>query len=84
MSEVICLRGAKDICAAIGENPKEMLKLVEEQDLPAWRRDGRGAWRALPEDLKQWLARQRDRNLGRHPKPVLQGVCSRTGEEEED
>ena len=72
---LICIRGAKDICAAIGENPKEMLKLVEEQSLPAWRRDGRGAWRALPEDLRIWLAEQRDRNLGRHPRPVRQGVC---------
>lgn len=72
---VICIRGAKEICAAIGENPKEMLRLVEELNLPAWRRDGRGAWRALPEDLRKWLVEQRDRNLGRHPPPVLQGVC---------
>jgi hypothetical protein len=75
MHTPICIRGAKDICAAIGENPKEMLRLVEEHDLPAWRRDGKGAWRALPDDLRNWLAMQRDRNLGRHGRLTLRGVC---------
>lgn len=60
---LLCLRGAHDICAAVGENPKHILRLVREQGLPAWRRGGKGAWRALPDDLKCWLAAQRDRNL---------------------
>ncbi|MGE4503817.1 MAG: DNA-binding protein [Desulfovibrionaceae bacterium] len=64
MDSRICLRGAKAICEAVGENPKEIVRLVEGQGLPAWKRDNKGAWRALPEDLRQWLCTMRDRNLG--------------------
>ena len=62
MRECICYKGAKEICEAVGENPKEMVKLVEKHDLPAWKRDNRGSWRALPEDLERWIRHQRDRN----------------------
>lgn len=61
--DCICLRGAKAICEAVGENPKEIVRLVEVKGLPAWKREGKGAWRALPEDLQSWLRMQRDMNL---------------------
>lgn len=60
----ICLRGAKEICKAVGENPKEMAYLVREVGLPAWKRSGRGVWKALPEDLLEWAQYQRDQSLG--------------------
>lgn len=62
--DCICLRGAKAICEAVGENPKEMVTLVRVKGLPAWKREGKGPWRALPEDLQCWLRAQRDRSLG--------------------
>ncbi|MGE4553079.1 MAG: DNA-binding protein [Desulfovibrionaceae bacterium] len=60
---VLCYKGAKAICEAIGENPRELARLVRQSRLPAWRRHERGAWRALPEDLLHWLRRQRDAYL---------------------
>jgi hypothetical protein len=63
----LCLCGSKAICAAVGENHREILRLVREAGLPAWKRGGRGLWRALPADLAAWLLTQRDRNLGREP-----------------
>ena len=48
MSE-ICLKGAKDICEAVGENPRNITELVRDKGLPAWKRDDKGSWRALPE-----------------------------------
>ncbi len=66
MHQEICLKGAKEICYAVGENPKEIVSLVREHGLPAWKRADRGRWRALPEDLRLWMRQQRDRNIGRH------------------
>lgn len=62
---IICLKGAKQICQAIGENHKEIMHLVVEEGLPAWKRGGRGGWRALPDDLRDWVRKQRDRNITR-------------------
>ena len=61
---VLCYKGAKAICDAIGENPRELASLVNKWRLPAWRRHERGTWRALPEDLMLWLRHQRDAFLG--------------------
>lgn len=61
---MICLKGARDICLAVGENPKQISSLVKYQGLPAWKRNGSGSWRALPEDLYVWVRKQRDRNIG--------------------
>lgn len=59
----ICVKGARAICEAVGENPKQIVRLVKEHGLPAWRRAGSGSWRALPEDLKRWVVKQRNRHL---------------------
>ncbi|WP_243544760.1 DNA-binding protein [Pseudodesulfovibrio tunisiensis] len=63
MLNAICLKGARDICHAVGENPKHMARLVREFGLPAWKRDPKGTWRALPEDLALWVRRQRNHHL---------------------
>jgi hypothetical protein len=59
----ICVKGARAICEAVGENPKHIVRLVAELKLPAWRRNGTGSWRALPEDLKRWVLAQRNQHL---------------------
>lgn len=59
----ICVKGARAICEAVGENPKQIVRLVAELVLPAWRRNGNGSWRALPEDLKRWVRAQRNQHL---------------------
>jgi len=69
----ICLKGAKDICLAVGENPKNMHHLVREHGLPAWKRGVKGTWRALPEDLRAWLREQRNQHLDRPP--LAEGGC---------
>ena len=56
----ICIKGARAICAAVGENPKQINFLVTELGLPAWRRGGAGSW---PEDLKRWILTQRNAHL---------------------
>ncbi|MFW6177375.1 MAG: DNA-binding protein [Desulfohalobiaceae bacterium] len=57
MKPRICYIGAKEICRAIGENPKRIVELVEEHGLPAQK--GRsGTWRALLSDLEQWVRSQ--------------------------
>lgn len=68
--DIICLKGAKAICQAVGENPKEIVRLVGEKELPAWKRENRGPWRALPEDLREWIRKQRDINIEKYA-----GVC---------
>ena len=75
----ICVKGARAICQAVGENPKHIVRLVAELGLPAWRRAGTGSWRALPEDLKRWVHVQRDQHLPeclRGDRPV--GPAART------
>jgi len=59
----ICIKGARAICEAVGENPKQINHLVSKLGLPAWRRGGAGSWRALPEDLKRWIFEQRNNHL---------------------
>jgi hypothetical protein len=63
VSAGICVKGARAICEAVGENPKHIVRLVAELGLPAWRRNGTGSWRALPEDLKRWVLAQRNQHL---------------------
>jgi len=62
----ICLKGARDICSAVGENPKNTNELVKDFGLPAWKRDTKGTWRALPSDLRRWIREQRDRHISNY------------------
>jgi len=62
----ICLKGAREICEAVGENPRNIIELVRDRGLPAWKRDDKGAWRALPEDLHRWIREQRDRHISNY------------------
>jgi len=64
MSDGFCLKGAREICEAVGENPRHMHELVREHGLPAWKRDTKGTWRALPDDLRRWVRQQRDKHIG--------------------
>lgn len=61
----LCLRGAREICEAVAESPRSILHLVRDEGLPAWRARPGGVWKALPEDLRDWLASQRDHSLDR-------------------
>jgi len=60
------LKGARDICSAVGENPKNTNELVKDFGLPAWKRDTKGTWRALPSDLRRWIREQRDRHISNY------------------
>lgn len=62
----ICLKGARDICDAVGENPKNIHDLVKVHGLPAWKRGAKGTWRALPDDLRRWIREQRDRHISHY------------------
>ena len=62
----ICLKGAREICSAVGENPKNINELVTEYGLPAWKRGAKGTWRALPDDLRRWIREQRDRHISNY------------------
>lgn len=60
----LAIKGAAAICAAVGQNRKDIGRLVNEKGLPAFKLDGKGNWIALPDDLAQWLRKERDRALG--------------------
>ena len=66
----LCLRGARQICEAVAESPRSILHLVRHEGLPAWRARPGGVWKALPEDLRDWLARQRDKSLAESHAPT--------------
>lgn len=53
-------RGAKEICAAVGLNWKEMGRYVKELKLPAFKVAGSSQWLATHEDLERWLLEQRE------------------------
>ena len=58
MAEIL-IRGAQAIAKAIGEHRGAIPALVEQEGLPAWQKNGKGPWRALPEELTEWLRGQR-------------------------
>jgi hypothetical protein len=66
----LVLKGAHAICAACGQNPKHISRLVREYRLPAWRNpctgQATGKWLALPQDIADWLRRLRDQQLAVH------------------
>jgi len=64
MAGEIVVSGARAIGEAVGVNWKVLPVYVQEKGLPAFRIDGKGAWMALPDDLKKWAERMRDENIG--------------------
>jgi hypothetical protein len=58
---VVCFKSAEEIAKYIGEDPNKINQLVENENLPAWKRKGIGPWRALDIDLDKWLVDQRDK-----------------------
>lgn len=61
--KIECLKGAEKICGFVEEDPKQILYLIEYENLPAWKRNGERIWRALNIDLWQWLVGQRNKYL---------------------
>ena len=52
---VRCFRNADEIGAYIGEPARNIGRLVIDEDLPAWKRGGSGAWRAINTHLDWWM-----------------------------
>ncbi len=59
---VVCFKNAEEIAAYVREDPKRINLLVADENLPAWKRNGIGPWRALNIDLDQWMVGQRDKH----------------------
>ena len=57
-------RGSRAICDAVGINFKEITYYKEKHGLPVFKiqcREGRRTqWLALPDDLENWVKKQRD------------------------
>jgi len=60
---VVCFKGAEQIAEYIREDYKYINNLVECEDLPAFKRNGKGPWRALNIDLDRWLIDQRSKYI---------------------
>ena len=52
------LRGSTEIAEYVKEDPKHIPDLVQTESLPAWKRNGKGPWRALGFELQNWMIRQ--------------------------
>lgn len=70
---VVCLKGAEEICKYIKENINQFSQLVKNEKLPAWRRNGCGPWRALDVDLDLWMVFQRVKYLKDTPQYIKNG-----------
>jgi len=62
-TKIEVLKGRKKICEFVKEDPKQILELIKNEKLPAWKRDDKGPWRALNIDLMAWLLGQRTKYL---------------------
>jgi len=71
-TKIECLKGADEICEFIKEDPRLIIYLVEHENLPAWKRDGKGTWRALNVDLYSWMLFQRTKYIKDTPKYLKQ------------
>lgn len=61
----LAIKGAAAICEAVGQSRKDIGRLVRDKGLPAFKLDGKGNWIALPNDLADWLHKERDIALGK-------------------
>jgi len=68
--KIECLKGAEQICGFVKEDPRQIVHLIEHEALPAWKREGKGPWRALNVDLMSWMAFQRNKYLKDTPKYI--------------
>lgn len=55
---VICFKNAEEIGTYIGETARSIPRLVIDERLPAWKRNGDGAWRAIDWHLDMWMLAQ--------------------------
>jgi len=67
LQEVVCFKGKEEICGFIREDVNQLGYLVEHENLPAWKRNGKGPWRALNVDLYDWMIYQRKKYLKETP-----------------
>lgn len=56
-------RGAKEICAVVGLDYKQITTYVNDHGLPAFKIKGQKTWIACYEDLEKWVRGQRDTYL---------------------
>ena len=63
IKNVFCLKGATEICDYVKEDPRQIIELVRQEGLPAFRRGPNGCWRALNVDLENWMVQQRNKYL---------------------
>jgi len=63
MTNEIYLSGSKEIAAYIKEDHRQIKRLVKNEQLPAFKRSGKGPWKALVDDLNAWIKTQRDAYL---------------------
>ncbi len=67
MVSACVLRGAREICAYVGINHKEMMRYVTQESLPAFKHGSSNIWVALPVDLQKWVNLQRSKFLDNKP-----------------
>lgn len=63
--DVKILKNTTEIGKYIQEDKNSINDLVKSESLPAWKRNGKGPWRALTVDLDNWLIAQRNKFLAR-------------------
>lgn len=66
--KIVCFKGATEICEYVKEDPKQIVILVQEENLPAWKKGETGIWKALNIDLDLWMIYQRNKYLKDTPK----------------
>ena len=50
--------GTRNICKTLQVSPKTLLEWIRERGFPAFRVDGRGPYRVVPQDYFCWLRKQ--------------------------
>jgi len=77
--DIVCFKGAEQICGFVKEDPRQILHLIDAEGLPAWKREGKGPWRALNVDLMHWMAFQRNKYLKDTPAFVKTETSKKEG-----